>query len=204
VIVYVEANFLVELARRQEQESAAELILRHAEARRIHFALPSSSFSEPMSALDRHASDRNRFVDNLDAQATELGRLQPHKTLASALKRVRQVFISLKGTEMDRLAGITLRTLGVADAILLTPSLFAQARQCQARFELSLQDSIVFASIFYHASNQPPDLVKCFISRDAKAFNDPDLKAALSSVNCRYISNFVDGLRYIESTLVSS
>jgi predicted nucleic acid-binding protein len=201
VIVYVETNFLLELARRQGEEAAAEAILQLAEGKRIKLVVPSSSFFEPIPALDRHASARNLFVQQFNNQVRELGRLQPHRELASKLKSVAQVFLSLERTEMDRLAGAILRTLAIAETIPLTPSLFAQARQCQDKFELSLQDAIIFASICYHAFEHPAEIQKCFINRNSNDFGESDTKDILKQANCMYFASFNHGLQHIQRTV---
>jgi hypothetical protein len=76
------------------------------------------------------------------------------------------------------------------------------AAECQADYNLSAQDAIVYASIrtqlkLEHAA------VSCFISRNPRDFNDPDLSRDLASLNCKYFSSFATALQFIEQATAS-
>jgi predicted nucleic acid-binding protein len=76
--VYVESNFVLEIALGQEQASAAEAILDRAEGGEVKLALPAFSLSEPFAAVRRRANDTQRLGNELRHQLNELGRSGPH------------------------------------------------------------------------------------------------------------------------------
>jgi hypothetical protein len=53
VIVYIESNFVLEIALEQEQSSAASSILSLAESRQIELAYSSFILSEPFASILR-------------------------------------------------------------------------------------------------------------------------------------------------------
>ena len=56
--VYVESNFILELALEQEQSSSCDAILSLGERQDIRLVLPAFSLSEPYETLVRRAKDR--------------------------------------------------------------------------------------------------------------------------------------------------
>lgn len=65
MILYVESNFPLELARQQEEAAHVRELLRSAEARKVSLAFSVFAICEPFSTLTRYASDRARFVDSV-------------------------------------------------------------------------------------------------------------------------------------------
>ena len=58
MIVYVETNFVLEIAREQEQVESANQILILAEQGKIELAFPSFTISEPFSTIIRQRKER--------------------------------------------------------------------------------------------------------------------------------------------------
>jgi len=199
VIIYVESNFVLELARRQEEGPAAEEILQLAEAGTISLAFPIFSMCEPFSTLMRYGSDRARLVQSMRDEVHELGRLEPHKDLAMTLQPVLQTLLSIARSEMDALETTVERMLRAGRAIQLTGARFAEARTVEKRFGLSAQDAMVYASVLGDLKGQPREKPKCFVSRNSRDFDDPAIVADLRSYGCRYIAKLSDALLYIRS-----
>ena len=72
--VYVESNFVLELALIQEQYAGCEEILRLCEAGRIRLVIPAYSLAEPYETLTRHHKQRRRMKQELDAVFRQLSR----------------------------------------------------------------------------------------------------------------------------------
>ena len=68
--------------------------------------------------------------------------------------------------------------------------------------QLTLPDSLVFASVF-HALAEGPAQASCFITRNAKDFDDPLIKEVLSRHNCSLKTTFEAGRAFIEQHLGS-
>ncbi|MGD0390916.1 MAG: hypothetical protein ABSC42_18380 [Tepidisphaeraceae bacterium] len=204
MIVYVETNFLLEIARQQEEAPAANEILRRAEEGKLKLVLPAISIFEPFSTLTYYGLERSRFVDDMEERLKELRRLAPHKRLARDLEPLPKALLSLKYSEMNALEAVTTRALNIGELINITSPLFAKARAIEATLGLSPQDAIVFASVEDHVIRQPPNIPKCFASRNSKDFDDPSLIERLELANCRYIATFADALKFVENTIRSA
>lgn len=63
MIVYVESNFILELALGQEQAPFAEAILRLAEAGKVELAIPSFAVSEPFTTIMHRRGEQRRQYD---------------------------------------------------------------------------------------------------------------------------------------------
>ncbi len=201
MIVYVESNFVLEMARQQEEAAAAEEILRLAEESGIVLVFPEFALCEPFSTLTYYGSNRSRFVDAMEREFRELARLQPHKSLASLLQPLGPMLLSIERTEMEALQLTVARMLKIGRSIPLTASVFQEAQQTQRKLGLSIQDAIVYSSVIADLRAQRGDVVKCFLSRNPKDFDDPAINAELGSFGCRYIAKFTDGLSYIQNIL---
>jgi hypothetical protein len=201
MIAYVESNFVVELAREQEEASAAEKILRLAERRAIQLAFPVFSLCEPFSTLTYRDNERRRFVDALRGELWELGRIRSQKKLATDLRPLVQTLLSLEGREIDALENIVQRMLSVGRSITLDAGVFTEARALEKKCDLSPQDAIVYACVLTDLQEQQPGQSRCFISRNSKDFDDPSIIADLAVHRCRYMAKFQDGLAYNRSEI---
>jgi predicted nucleic acid-binding protein len=203
LIAYVESNFLLELARQQEEYDSAAQILSLAQQTKIQLIMPALSVYEPFSTLDRHRADRNRFVDSMKPQLRELSRTRTHNETAIALQTLVPELLGIADQEVASLEAHIERLLAVSEIIPLTSHLFGEARAIKSRFGLSPQDAIVLASVINDISEQSNTRPKCFISRNSKDFDDPEIVRLLNESTCRYISNFQDGLSFMRSVLTT-
>jgi predicted nucleic acid-binding protein len=88
VIVYVETNFVLQLALRQEEAGAADAILERAKRASIKLVLPAFSLSEPFSTLTYRALERRGIYNSLTQQLALLSRSEPHRPTASVLQQL--------------------------------------------------------------------------------------------------------------------
>jgi len=66
VNVYVESNFVLELALRQEQSASCEKLLDLCEGGRVTLVVPAYSLAEPYETLIRRRSQRRQIKHDLD------------------------------------------------------------------------------------------------------------------------------------------
>jgi predicted nucleic acid-binding protein len=158
VNVYVETNFVLELALLQEQHGSCGDLLRLCEEGRIQLVIPAYSLAEPYETLTRRHRQRKR------------------------------------------LEGVRSHLLQVAEVIPLEASLLAAATQYQRTHGLSPQDALVYASILLHLK-QRQTLQSCFLNRNAKDFDDPDLVEELDVYNCKLLPQFDAGYQFVLSCL---
>ena len=200
MIVYVESNFPLELARQQEQFQDAEQLLQLAEARQIHLRFPELSLGEPFGALDRYANARNRFLADMERQLSDLNRSQPHQPLVADLHTLVSTLVRLRRDETDRLEATVERMLACGKSLSLTLDLFRQARLAEQNLDLSPQDAIVLTCVLNDLRSIPqPRMNSCFISRNSRDF--AAARNDLLALNCRYIAKFADAVAFIRNQI---
>lgn len=199
MIVYVESNFFLEVALGQEQATSAGAILALAQQGTIEIAFPAFSLSEPFSTISYRHGQRLLLSVPFEKMLEELKRSQPHRQIASDLQHIPSLLADIVKKERDLLQPTIDQLLTIGRSIETSASIFKQALMYQSQFNLSPQDSIVYAAVVADIHQRPLQETKCFISRDKKAFSiDPDIKTELGLYNCRYIGSFVESLKFIQ------
>jgi hypothetical protein len=79
MIVYVESNFVLELAfLREEHEACLELLVL-AESGNLQLVIPTFSVGEPYEAWVRRSRQRNELQNRLSSEIKELSRSAPYR-----------------------------------------------------------------------------------------------------------------------------
>jgi len=202
VIVYIESNFVLEIALEQEQHQAANSILSFAERGKIRLLYPSFILSEPFESLMRERRERNALHASLVKSLSNLRRSEPHKQAMLDLEPVISILKDAHVRQVDLLHSAFERLLEVGECVNVDVASFRSALIYQKSLYLSPQDSIIYATMIADLKKQPEEEQKCFLSRDKKAFDNDDdrsIKAELNVYNCRYIGSLVQGLAFIQS-----
>ncbi len=215
MIVYVESNFVLEIALSQEQASYAESILSLAESGKVSLAFPSFALSEPFSAITYRRSKLTNLFNSLELTLREVERSEPLKQI---VVNMRPLVTSLKNAQpkdFDSLRVVFERMLMAGYAIETDLASFKEASERRTSLGLSPQDSIIYATVLSDLRSKPKEEIKCFLSRDKKAFLDESnpsaghgdrdrlgtgytINSELKKYGCRYISSFDDGLNFIK------
>lgn len=202
MMVYVEANFILELALEQKEVAAAEDILKLAESGKIDLAFPGFALSETFTSVMHTQSERQRLRSTSEVTLKQLRQSVQsdlHKQVVSDLPPILTLLTKLVARELELLHIAVERMLGVGRLIEIDASSFRQALIYQSRFDIKSKDSIIYAAVIADLKRNSASEQKCFLSRDRAAFDDdPEIKSELQFYNCRYISSFNDGLRYIQ------
>lgn len=207
MIVYVESNFVLELALEQEQWAAANAILALAEQRKIKLAFPGFVLSEPFEQIARERRERNSLYNSLLKSLAYLQRSEPHRNILFTMEPVVKVLKEAPFRQFERLHIIFEKLLGVGECVDVNTACFRNALNYQQRLGLSPQESIIYAAMIGNLKARSNDEVKSFLRRDRKAFDGEDnrpIKVELATYNCRYIGSFQQGLDYIEHALQSA
>ena len=202
MIVYVESNFVLELARLQEDHQECEDILELAEANSITLMLPDFSVGEPYETWVRHDKRRKELREKLRSEIRELTRSKPYQELAQGLQNLADLFVQSSEEEKMRLDVALSRLLGTVNIIPIDVNIMREAIQFQRTLDLSPQDSIVYASILSELK-AGENKNACFITKNSKDFLNPSIYSELSSYDCRLLTTFRDGLGFIRSQLPS-
>ncbi len=204
MIAYVESNFILEVALEQEQSSAVCSILSLAENNLIELAYPSFVLSEPFERIMRARRERNTIHKSLEKVLSDLQRSEPHKQIMLDLKPVINVLRIAHERQISLLYANFGRLVRVGRCIHIDESIFGDASIYQNSLDFSPQDSIIYSAMVADLKKQPEQKIKCFLSRDRKAFGNDDyrsIKVELEKHNCRYIGSFTQGLSFIQQKL---
>ena len=198
--VYVESNFVLELALQQEQHEACATLVRFCEAQQIALVIPAYSLAEPFETIIRFDKERRDLSVQLAKQLAQLGRSQAYQPEIDALERVAGFLVRVRQDEMERLLSIQQRLLTCAEIIPLTPAILRTSIINQSRSNLSPQDSLVYSSVIDHLAVAEP-AGSCFLNRNSKDFYNPDIVDNLQKLGCKLISRFDQGLQFVTSQL---
>jgi predicted nucleic acid-binding protein len=200
MIVYVESNFVVEIALEQEQLSSAEAILTLAEQKEISLAFPNFILSETFERIMRERRERNILYNNLAKALTNLQRSEPHKNIMFDMEPVIKILKEAHFRQLERLHLTFERLFAIGECVSVNAACFRDALVYQQQLGLEPQDSIIYTTILADLLTRPQDEKKCFLSRDRRAFDkERSIKAELALHNCSYIGSFADGMKHINS-----
>lgn len=198
--IYVESNFVLELAFQQEQFASCEQILQLCEVGSVQLIIPAYSLAEPHEKLSRQAKNRKQLQQALDAEIRQLSRTEFYENRISSIQDIASLLIQSNEEEQQRFRQYRHRILNCAQVIALTNDILAEAATYEDPYDLSPQDALVYTSVIFHLRQHRP-VTACFLNRNSKDFDSPDIVDALNKFNCRMIPRFDHGYAFIQSQL---
>ncbi len=201
--IYVETNFVLELALVQEQHPSCEGILALCQAGSARLALPAFCIAEAYETVIRRANKRTQIANELAVELRQLGRSRPYQHEIDAFQNMTALLVRSLQDEDRRLVDALTQILAVAEVIALEASVALDATRYRERYKLQPQDAIVYSSVISHLS-RTSEADNCFINRNSRDFDDPDIVESLESSNCRMLFSFEDGYNYIRHRLSAS
>lgn len=198
--VYVESNFVLELALLQEQHESCQELLNLAQEKRIRLIVPAFSLAEPYETLIRNNKKRQKLSQNLRNEFSQLSRSLPYQEQISTFEDITAFLLRSQEEEKQRLQFAIEKMLKVCEIIPLTVDILTAAITYQSENYLEPQDSIVYASIVDHISKSGERL-RCFLNRNSKDFDNPDIKESLNVYGCLILFSFDDGISFVKSKL---
>ena len=142
--VYVESNFVLELALLQEQSRSCEEILSLAEGGRIQLVAPAYSLIEPYETLIRREKGRQRIGLELNNQIKQIARNKKLKTELHDFENITALLLRAVEEDKKRLKLVRSRLLQSACVIAMDASVLRDATKYEQELKLSPQP--VFAS----------------------------------------------------------
>jgi predicted nucleic acid-binding protein len=196
--VYVETNFLLELAFEQEQHAACEAILRLAEARDIALALPAYSLIEAADTLRRKLIERNALMDSNSRELREVGRMEGHtRSVGGARSMMTILLVHTLQHARGRFERIKRRLSNSASFLPLTGVELDEASALEMEYGLSQPDARVLASVL--GDPQLGRATSCFLNRNTRDFDESRIHDLLAQQSCKLLGNFENGRNYIEA-----
>ena len=197
--VYVESNFVLELALLQGQHESCSQIVDLTGEGHIHLVIPAYSLVEPYETLTRHFKERQAIIKKMDPVLGRLGRSAPYEEQTDALQdHLTTLFIGSEEEEGRRLRNTLEKLLEVAELIPLTTTIINNSLQQQQDF--SPQDAVVYSSVLTHLANANGD-DHVFLNLNRKDFDDPEVQDRLEEMGCKILFRFDRGIGYIRSRL---
>jgi hypothetical protein len=90
--------------------------------------------------------------------------------------------------------------LKIGEIVALTSDIIKAAASCETDYYLTPQDALVYASVIDHLRRFRPQQA-CFLNRNSKDFDSPEIVDELSQFNCRMIPRFDHGYRFLQARL---
>lgn len=197
--VFVESNFVLELALQQEEHRDCERILDLARKGEVRLTLPAFALFEPYTTLDRRRKERLALSEKIKVMVQELSRSEP---LAEAARQTALHALLVQSTDLAAKAFDTARDslLEHAQVLALDARTFRDAHDWTD--QLSLPDALVLMSVWRALEDEPPGVREsCFITRNSRDFDDPLIKMILEKRGCTLLHSFGAGLGFINSRL---
>lgn len=206
MILYVETNFILELAFAQEEHKSCESILELARQGKLELAVPAFCIGEAYGRQIQRQRDKEALQRRL---ATELGELSRSSAYAGRLEEVREVTALLveSGEEERRYLETVLgKIYETATLIPLDETVAREASIQQSRLGLGPHDALVYASVLGHlrglgAEKCITEKRGCFVTRD-RDFADDDVRNDLEELGCKLLFRFDAALGYVRSHLL--
>jgi hypothetical protein len=198
--VYVETNFLLEIALLQEQHQNCEEIVSLCASGSIQLTLPAFCIPEAYFSLFGRHSRRERFTHDFSDQRAELTRSARFKDQANLLDSVQTLLIESTQQETREFYPSLGRLLAATDLIALSSETLRWALSSGRSEGLRLPDAIVLASVLAHLDSSQPGEA-CFLNRDRKDFSIPYVVEQLAMRGCKILFSFGDGANYVRALM---
>ena len=198
--VYVETNFVLELAFLQEQYSSCDKILSLCEENRIELILPAYSLAEPFETLHRRQKKRRILQQELNTELMQITRSSSFAGQSENFDRLTALLTQSAEEDVKNFEHVRTRLLNSADIISLDAQVLKDASKYEKDYRLSKQDALVFSSVLTHLVRrkfQP----SYFLNRNSKDFDDKNVLEQLGSFKCKLITQFDDGCQLIFDSL---
>ena len=200
ISVYIETNFILELAFSQEQAESCLQLLETSEQGKSKLIIPAFSIGECFETLVRRSKQRKQLAETVSTELKQLSRSLSHRSEITALDSITRLLISSLEDDKRRLDETLARLLSTCEIIPLSKEVVMNAMSYRELFGFGYQDSLIYSSVMHHLE-RGIDVARCFLNRNSKDFDDPDIIEMLESKNCKLLFNFDKGRDYVRGLL---
>ncbi|PSB18731.1 PIN domain-containing protein [Phormidesmis priestleyi ULC007] len=200
--IYVETNFVLELAFQQEQCASCEQILELCNVGLAKLIIPAYSLAEPHEKLSRQAKGRREIQQLLDGELRQLSRTASYQSRIRSVQDIASLLVQSNEEERQRFITYRERLLNIGEIIPLTVEILSEAALYEAPYDLRSQDALIYASVISHLRQYQPQSA-CFLNRNSKDFDSPDIVDELQRFSCRMIPRFDHGYNFLKSNLLA-
>lgn len=194
--VYVESNFVLELALLQGQWRSCEGIVALCETADVRLVVPAYCLIEPYETLTRRHKRRRNIKQEIDSEFGQIARTETYTDRLGGFRDMTDLLIESAKEEEKRLDDTCSRLSETAEVVALDAKVLAESTDCRERHDFSPQDSIVFASVISHRV-ETPEQRSCFLNKDRKDFDDQQVVEELGRHRCELLPDFDAGYRFL-------
>ena len=186
--IYVETNFILEIALLQEQWEDCEQILALCDTLDAKIAVPSYCLVEPFETLIRRQRNRTRMKEQLDRELRQISRTETNRESLSEFENITNILPRSAQDDSSRFDRVCEMLLRICDVIPLTSEILMLSGKYRQERDLTHQDAIVYTTILSELGKQGSSR-NFFISRDGD-FTDQDTIDELQGYNCTLLTDF--------------
>jgi hypothetical protein len=199
LIVYVETNFVLELAYLRPTSDNCKRLLGLAGEGTISLVVPAFALIEARLAWRSNVKRRNRLHSEVSTELRELSRSRPLTDIAAQSHAFVTALIDTAEQDRRRLESAVHAILGQATVLPTEPLVVRQAHLTELLYDLSPQDSIVYTTVIDHARrNEGP---KLFVTQNANDFRVPQIEEELTIHGCKLLFAFDAAEAYVRKHL---
>jgi len=200
LIVYVETNFVLELAYLRATSDHCQHLLDLARDHEIQIVVSSFALIEARLAWQRNAKRRNRLHSAVRTELGELSRSRPLTDIPLQSQAFVAALIATAQQDRERLE-TAINTLARVGTVTVTPpATLARAYEVEHRIGLSPQDALVYASVVEHIqSNSSPE--KLFVTQNRRDFLV--VEDELARHGCKLVFTFDAAEGYVRSKMAT-
>ncbi len=174
ISVYIETNFILELAFSQEQAESCLQLLEITEQGKSRLIIPAFCIGECFETLVRRSKQRKQLAETVSTELKQLSRSLSYRSEVTALDSITRLLISSLEDDKKRLDETLSRLLSTCEIIPLSKEVVMNAMSYRELFGFGYQDSLVYSSVMHHLE-RGIEVASCFLNRNSKDFNDPDI-----------------------------
>lgn len=200
--IYVETNFILEIAFLQQDHERCQQIIDWASDDLLSLALPAFCIGEPYGTWTRRAKRRRRMLEQFNREMREMARSEPYAALRSHSNDVTQALVQSIEQEKSRLDQLLGDLMDVVELITLDETVFRAALHYQDAPGLPPQDALVYASVISHLRSNDAEQ-RYFLNKNADDFANPDIVEELEVYGCRLFTHFGEGFGTIRAQALS-
>jgi predicted nucleic acid-binding protein len=189
LIVYVETNFVLELAYLRSTADNCQRLIDLARIRRISLVIPAFALIEARMAWQNVVRRRNKLHSDVRLELAELARSQPLAAIGEQSQAFVAALVDTAQHDRSRLEAAIAALTEQAVVLATHAQTMSDALLVEQRYGLSPQDSLVYAAVREHLCKAGAG-PKLFVTQNARDFVLPTLQDELSSSDCRLITRF--------------
>ncbi len=197
VIIYVETNFLMSIAKGQDE--LAENFLQNTPTS-VSLVIPNICYLESLATLDREDKYNQDFIRGLDIQVNEAGRdktSQNAKLVVNYLKQAKISFLQRKNDTENRFYLALNQLFTKTEEIPLTTEIIHESL-ARNILEKHFMDKLIIECIVHHARLHL-DEIKIFLSANSNEFGRREVIEVLQDSGIQYFNKTQNLLGWLQS-----